>query len=94
MAFSYLVRMFPGHIGNIVRRAWNKTNASVVLALSREGAERLACVDRKGFGSFYRLHDRVVLDFTRKYWFSIQGKLIFYSKGLSFLIFFCKSMCD
>ena len=60
------------------------TSCSVVLALSRAEAERLVCVDRKGFGSFYRLHDRVVLGFTRKYWFSIQGKLIFYSKGLSF----------
>ena len=32
----------------------------------------------------YRLLDRVVLGFTRKFWFSIQGKPILYFKGLSF----------
>ena len=36
------------------------------------------------FGSFYRLHDRVVLGFAQKFWFSIQGKPILYFKGLSF----------
>ena len=39
--------------------------------LSWAGAERLAYVVWKGFGSFYKLHDRVVLGFTRKFWFII-----------------------
>ena len=30
------------------------------------------------------VHDRIVLGFTRKFWFSIQGKPILYFKGLSF----------
>ena len=38
----------------------------------------------RAFGSFYRLHDRIVLCFTRKFWFNIQGKPILYLKGLSF----------
>ena len=51
---------------------------------SQAVAERLACVDRKDFDSFYRLNDRVVLGFTRKLWFSIKKKPILYFKGLSF----------
>ena len=64
--------------------AQNSNASDAKNLISRAGAERLPCVDRKGFGSFYRLHDRVVLGFTRKFWFSIQGKPILYFKGLSF----------
>ena len=61
-------------------------NSNASAASLEPGRSRSPCLrsDRKDFGSFYRLHERIVLGFTRKFCFSIQGKPILYFKGLSF----------